>query len=131
VNKCPIRRFRSVVGYQLTCRLRIHDRHDGYSIFEDEVTDKEAPGYSSVVANPMDFGKMRKKVENDEYGSGSEAVTALYNDFKLVFDNCYLYNDEGNEVTEEASRILGLLPETYVAACIHVAQHAGKSTEDQ
>lgn len=102
-----------------------HYRHDDYSIFEKEVTDKDAPGYSSVVTNPMDFGKMRTKIETGEYGSGTEAATALYNDFKLVFDNCYLYNDEGNEVTEEASRILGLLPETYVAACIDVAKNAG------
>lgn len=97
-------------------------RHDRYSIFEEEVSDKEAPGYSDVVKFPMDFGKMREKVKNGEYGTGSTAAAAFYRDFRQVFDNCYLYNDEGNEVTVEATRVLGFLPETYVAACIHVAQ---------
>ena len=64
---------------------------------------------------------MRDKVKNGEYGTGSEAAAEFYKDFRQVFDNCYLYNDEGNEVTEEAVRVLGYLPETYVAACMHVA----------
>lgn len=67
---------------------------------------------------------MRTKVRKGEYGTGSEAAAAFYQDFRLVFDNCYLYNDEGNEVTEEASRILGLLPETYVAACVQVQKRS-------
>jgi Bromodomain len=107
------------IPYLISYLLR---RHDRYSIFAEEVTDKEAPGYSEVVKFPMDFGTMRAKVKNGEYGTGSEAAAALYKDFRQVFDNCYLYNDEGNEVTEEAIRVLGYLPETYVAACIHVAQ---------
>lgn len=78
------------------------------------------------MTNPMDFGTMRKKVANGEYGNGNKAVKALYEDFKLVFDNCYLYNDEGNEVTDEASRILGLLPEAYVSACLHVLKKSKK-----
>jgi len=95
-------------------------RHDGYAVFAKEVSDEEAPGYSEVVKFPMDFSKMRSKVRKGEYGSGSEAAAALFQDFRLVFDNCYLYNDDGNEVTEEASRILGLLPEAFVEACIQV-----------
>lgn len=97
-------------------------RHDRYSIFEEEVTEKEAPGYSDVVKFPMDFGKMREKVKGGSYGKGSKAAAAFFKDFRQVFDNCYLYNDEGNEVTEEATRVLGYLPETYVAACVHVTQ---------
>jgi hypothetical protein len=102
------------------CRL------DRYSIFEEEVTDKEAPGYSDVVKFPMDFGKMREKIKNGEYGIGSQAASAFFKDFRQVFDNCYLYNDEGSDVTEEATRVLGFLPETYVAACIQVAQQLQK-----
>ena len=106
----------SDLTFQCYCRL------DGYAVFAKEVNDEEAPGYSDVVKFPMDFGKMRTKVRKGEYGTGSEAAAALFKDFRLVFDNCYLYNDDGNEVTDEASRILGLLPETYVAACIHVRE---------
>lgn len=102
-------------------------RHDGYSVFAKEVNDEEAPGYGDVVKYPMDFSKMRTKVRKGEYGVGSEAAAALCKDFRLVFDNCYLYNDDGNDVTEEATRILGILPETYVAACIQVREKVNGS----
>jgi Bromodomain len=91
-------------------------------VFEEEVTDKEAPGYSEVVKFPMDFGTMSKKVKDGTYGTGSKAVNELYKDFRQVFDNCYLYNDEDNEVTTEAIRVLSYLPETFVSACIEVSQ---------
>ena len=61
---------------------------------------------------------MRAKVRKGEYGTGSDAAAAFLKDFRLVFDNCFLYNEEGEEVMEEASRILSLLPEAYVEACI-------------
>ena len=70
----------------------------------------------------MDFGKMREKVKDNEYGTGTEAAAAFFQDFKRVFDNCYLYNDEG-DVTEEASRMLGLLPEAFVSSCIKEQKH--------
>jgi bromodomain-containing protein 7 len=96
-------------------------RLDRYSVFEEEVTDNEAPGYSDLVKFPMDFGTMSKKVKDGTYGSrGSEALMAFYKDFRRVFDNCYLYNDEDNEVTTEAIRVLSYLPETFVAACLEV-----------
>ena len=97
-------------------------RYDRYSVFAEAVTDEEAPGYSEVVKNPMDFGTMMKKVNSGEYGNGSEAAAAFYEDLLLVFDNCRQYNDDDSEVTEEAGRILGYLPETYASACATVAK---------
>ena len=93
------------------------DRHDHYSVFANAVTEDEAPDYYDIVKNPMDFAKMLQKVESGEYGSGSTAAAALYEDFRLVFHNCNLYNDEEGEVLEEATRVFSLLPETYAAAC--------------
>lgn len=86
------------------------------------MSDNEAPGYSEVVTDPMDFGTMRKKIQNGVYGSGSSAAAAFYSDFLLVFDNCRLYNTDDSDVTDEAARILGLLPEAYVAACLSAAK---------
>ena len=97
-------------------------RLDRYSVFEEKVTDAEAPGYSDLVLFPMDFGTMSEKVKNGTYGTGDEAVDSLYKDFRQVFDNCYLYNDEDNEVTTEAVRVLSYLPETFVTACIDAKQ---------
>jgi Bromodomain len=97
-------------------------RHDKFSVFADAVTEKEAPGYREIIKNPMDFGTMRKKIRQGKYGVGSKAVAALYHDFLLVFDNCFLYNSDESEVTEEASRMFGLLPEAYVSSCVQVAK---------
>jgi hypothetical protein len=74
----------------------------------------------------MDFGTMSEKVKNGAYGTGAEAIDGLYKDFRQVFDNCYLYNDEDNEVTTEAIRVLSHLPETFVTACIEAKQRNGK-----
>lgn len=93
------------------------DKHDHYSVFANAVTEDEAPDYYAIVKKPMDFAKMLQKVENGKYGSGSSAAAALYEDFRLVFHNCNLYNDEEGEVLEEATRLFSLLPETYAAAC--------------
>jgi hypothetical protein len=38
------------------------------------------------------------------------------------FDNCYAYNDEFSEVTEEAARLFGLLPEAFAEAAVAVAK---------
>jgi Bromodomain len=54
------------------------DRHDKYSVFADEVSDSEAPGYSEVISNPMHFRKMREKIEGKEYGAGPKAFKKLY-----------------------------------------------------
>jgi len=96
-------------------------RADQYSLFANEVTDEEAPGYFDIVKKPMDFGTIKRKLDNGEYGSGSTAAALLYNDFMLVMDNCALYNDGNKEVIDEAARLLGLLPCAYASSCSSVA----------
>ena len=97
-------------------------KHDRYSVFAEAVTEDEAPGYYEVIKHPMDFSKMMEKVEKDEYGNGSKAAADLFKDFLLVFDNCNQYNDEKGEVLEEATRLFGLLPETYAIVCRSLAK---------
>jgi len=102
-------------------------RHDGYRLFAEKVTDDEAPGYSDVIKNPMDFGTMLEKLDNSAYGKGSEALSKLYHDYLLVFDNCALYNDAGSEVADEAARVMTLLPEVFANACAtHMEKVKGK-----
>lgn len=101
-------------------------KHDKYSVFAEAVTDKQAPGYSDIIKKPMDFGTMRKKVAQKKYGTGSKAAASFYEDFLLVFDNCQLYNSEESEVTEEAARMFGLLPEAYVSACNQAIKNISK-----
>jgi hypothetical protein len=90
---------------------------DRYSIFAEAVDEEEAPGYYEVVKDPIDLLAMKAKVESGTYGTGSKAAKRLYEDFSLMFENCALYNDDEGEVIEEATRVFGLLPETFAASC--------------
>ena len=64
----------------------------------------------------MNFYRMREKIETKNYGAPAEAFKNLYEDFLLVFDNCYAYNDIDGEVVEEAARVFGLLPTAFAEA---------------
>ncbi|CAB9497972.1 CHD3-type chromatin-remodeling factor CHR7 [Seminavis robusta] len=99
------------------------DKHDKYSVFADAVSDSEAPGYSDVISNPMHFSRMKQKIEKKQYGS---SFKKLYEDFLLVFDNCYAYNDADGDVVKEAARLFGLLPEAFATAASHAAKPAKK-----
>ena len=101
-------------------------RLDKYSVFSEAVSDEDAPGYSEVVKNPMDFGTMREKVSSEKYGTDASAAASLYDDFLLVFENCRLYNTDDSEVTDEAARLLGHLPEAFVSSCIAASKRGPK-----
>ena len=68
----------------------------------------------------MDFGTMKGKLESGDYGVGSAAVAKLYSDFLLVMDNCALYNDDNDEIVNEAARLFGIIPEVFANACCSV-----------
>eukprot|EP00978_Attheya_sp_CCMP212_P016788 scaffold44276_cov43-Attheya_sp.AAC.3 len=96
-------------------------RHDSYSLFSDEVSEDDAPGYFDTISHPMDFSTMMKKVEDGDYGMDSEASSKLFQDMVLIVDNCAKYNDAGGEVLDEAARLMGLMPETFSSACVAAA----------
>ena len=68
--------------------LRQHERKDPHKIFFEEVTDQIAPGYSRLVKIPMCFEKIRAKIDKNLYSNTQN----LKSDFKLIFENCILYN---------------------------------------
>ena len=93
------------------------EKIDRYSVFAEPVSDGDAPDYSDIVKNPIDLATMNSKVEKGGYGEGTKGASKLYSDFLLMFDNCRLYNEDDGEVTEEAARIMALVPELYGGAC--------------
>jgi len=93
------------------------EKIDRYSVFAEPVSDNDAPDYSDIVKNPIDIATMNSKVESGAYGDGTKGSSKLYSDFLLMFDNCRLYNEDDGEVTEEAARIMALVPELYGGAC--------------
>lgn len=91
--------------------------YDPYELFAEAVTDDDAPGYSEVVKNPMDLGKIMQKIAGGQY-NGPSATSQLFADLILMFDNCALYNEGNSEIMNEASKLLALVPEAFAEACI-------------
>ena len=96
------------------------EKIDRYSVFAEPVSDSDAPDYSDIVENPIDLATMNSKVDSGVYGEGTEGSAKLYSDFLLMFDNCRLYNEDDGEVTEEAARIMAIVPELYGGACVAI-----------
>ena len=48
----------------------------------------QVPDYLDYIQTPMDFSKMRQKMETHEY----TAFEAFATDFDLVVNNCMMYN---------------------------------------
>mmetsp|Transcript_18297 Transcript_18297/g.37033 ORF Transcript_18297/g.37033 Transcript_18297/m.37033 type:complete len:2677 (+) Transcript_18297:174-8204(+) len=99
---------------------------DTFSIFKEPVDESQAPGYYDVIKNPMDFGTMKTKVDNGDYGSGSTAMAKFYDDILLVFDNCRKFNEEGGEVLDEAAKVLIHVPSIFGKACEEVNRGGSK-----
>lgn len=76
---------------------KIWDRdHD--DLFKHPVTDKEAPGYSSVITHPIDLGTIKVKNLRNEYTTW-ESVAA---DIFLMFSNALKYNDKDGDIWQLA-----------------------------
>ncbi|CAG9331571.1 unnamed protein product [Blepharisma stoltei] len=52
------------------------------------------PDYYDVIKHPMDFGTIKKKLNNNVYESGEELIA----DLDLVFENCRIYNQPDSDV---------------------------------
>ncbi|XP_053689703.1 protein split ends isoform X2 [Sabethes cyaneus] len=75
--------------------------HDDAWPFMDPVDEDIAPRYYSIIRRPMDLQKMEEKLDNGEYLSFGD----FRNDFKLIVNNCRLYNGQANEYTEMVNNL--------------------------
>mmetsp|Transcript_15838 Transcript_15838/g.22941 ORF Transcript_15838/g.22941 Transcript_15838/m.22941 type:complete len:397 (+) Transcript_15838:18-1208(+) len=62
------------------------------------------PDYFDIVKEPMDFGTIKKKLNNNVYSSGQEFIR----DMELVFHNCRLYNPPDSDVITMCSNVQNL-----------------------
>jgi len=58
------------------------------------------PEYYEVVKRPMDYGTMRKKLQNGEYRSAQ----SMQKDFILVMQNCLQFNSSDSDIVKEARK---------------------------
>lgn len=59
-------------------------------MFLRPISEEEVPGYRKIIKKPMDFERMRSKLQNGEY----KHVADLRPDFELMMDNCALFNKD-------------------------------------
>ena len=52
------------------------------------------PDYHKIIKRPMDFGSIKKRLENKYYWSAKDCIQ----DFNTMFTNCYIYNKPGEDV---------------------------------
>ena len=57
--------------------------------------------YHDVILEPMDFGTIKSRLEEKHYWSAEECIS----DFKLVFNNCYTYNQPGEDIVSDAEEL--------------------------
>ncbi|KAI5148959.1 transcription initiation factor TFIID subunit 1, partial [Enteropsectra breve] len=87
------------------------------SAFHRPVSAKKFPKYALIVKNPIDFSAIRANIRNGNYKS----FLAFSDAFKLMRDNCILYNGENHSLTEIAKTIVKKLDDFY-------AEHAEQLT---
>ena len=59
------------------------------------------PDYHKIIKNPMDFGTIKKRLENHYYWSAKDCIK----DFNTVFTNCYVYNKAGEDIVVMAQTL--------------------------
>jgi len=61
----------------------------------------DIPDYLKIIKHPMDFGTIKKRLENKYYWSAKECI----GDFNKVFTNCYVYNKPGEDIVVMAETL--------------------------
>lgn len=69
-------------------------KHPASWPFNRPVTLKEVPDYHQIIKNPMDFAKIKSRLNMGHYKTDYDVM----NDIQLVFSNCDLYNGSGSEI---------------------------------
>jgi hypothetical protein len=59
------------------------------------------PDYHKIIKHPMDFGTIKKRLENHYYFTAKECIK----DFNTVFTNCYVYNKAGEDIVVMAQTL--------------------------
>ncbi|XP_077567785.1 bromodomain-containing protein 7 isoform X2 [Stigmatopora nigra] len=82
--------------------IRQLQRKDPSAFFAFPVTDLIAPGYTSIIRQPMDFSTMKDKVKKQIYMSLDELKT----DFKTMCENATTYNKPETIYHKAARKLL-------------------------
>eukprot|EP00980_Cylindrotheca_fusiformis_P029577 scaffold23539_cov137-Cylindrotheca_fusiformis.AAC.2 len=90
-----------------------HDEASG-GVFSTPVSKEDFPEYYEEIKTPMDYGTMRKKLDNGEYRSAQ----AMQKDFILVMQNCLKFNANDSDIVQEARQQALMRPNLLRAAAL-------------
>ena len=90
------------LNYLLTHVVDVLLTKDIHGIFREAVTDKIAPGYSSIVKSPMYLNRLLQSCKEDKYTS----IEAFKNDLQLLVINSQLYNGPEHSITKAAEDVV-------------------------
>ncbi|XP_071450417.1 protein polybromo-1 isoform X3 [Hetaerina americana] len=76
-------------------------------MFMEKPSKKLYPDYYQVIAEPIDMLMIEARIKSDTYGS----IEEITEDFKLMFNNCRQYNEEGSMIYEDANKLESVLME--------------------
>ena len=76
------------LGKVLEYLLVMLEKKDVNNFFANPVSDTLAPGYSTIIKEPMDFSTMREMIEEGKFKTLSQFRTS----FDLICNNCMTYN---------------------------------------
>lgn len=97
-----LKQSKSPLSKLLDHLLRALEKKDPHQFFAWPVTNDIAPGYSTIITNPMDFLTVRQKVEDCMYTTMQE----FGDDFKLMCENAIKYNHVDTVYHKAAKRLL-------------------------
>ncbi|KAI9182266.1 hypothetical protein LWI28_023717 [Acer negundo] len=95
-----------------TLLLFILDRiqkKDTYGVYSDPVDPEELPDYHEIIEHPMDFGTVRKKLNNGAYANLEEFESDVF----LICTNAMQYNSPDTIYFRQARSILELAKKNF------------------
>ncbi|KAF2839504.1 Bromodomain-containing protein [Patellaria atrata CBS 101060] len=81
------------------------------------------PTYHKVIKKPMDLSTISKNLKEGHY----ENAKSYYNDVKLMFDNCYKFNPETDEVNRVGKLFQKTFEEIWAGKQTWMDEHAPQS----
>ena len=78
------------------------------------------PTYHKVIKKPMDFGTVTSKLKNGHYENAKE----FHADVKLIFDNCFKFNPEKDDIHKLGKNFQQLFDSLWSKKDEWIAEHA-------
>lgn len=71
------------------------------ALFMEKPSKKLYPDYYDIIQHPIDMNTIEQNIKNDRYGTLDDVV----GDFRLMFNNCRKYNEEGSLIFKDSNML--------------------------